>query len=123
MAMRAGLAAMELLTSSEFARLERLGDRVRQGIDGAYRQAGIPGGTTGLGSLIRLHVTSSRVQDYRSAFAGPEERARMDTLFKALLARGVLMAPNGLMALSTPMTETEADKIVSAVTQALSEIR
>lgn len=123
MTMRTGLTAMELLTPDEFARLDHLGDKVRQGIDAAFRQADLPGRTTGLGSLIRLHVTSGAVRDYRSAFAGPEERARMDALFKALLARGVLMAPNGLMALSTPMTEIEADQIMSAVADALSEIR
>jgi glutamate-1-semialdehyde 2,1-aminomutase len=122
MTMRAGLAAMELLTPHEFARLERLGDRVRQGIDAAFGQARLPGSTTGLGSLIRLHLTSGTVRDYRSVFAGPEERTRMDALFKALLARGVLMAPNGLMALSTPMTEADADRIVSAVADSLAAI-
>ena len=119
MTMRAGLTAMELLTPHEFARLEHLGEKVRQGINAAFRKSGISGGTTGLGSLIRLHLTSGSVRDYRSGFAGPEERMKMDSLFEALLARGVLMAPNGLMALSTPMSDVDADRIVSAVTDSL----
>jgi glutamate-1-semialdehyde 2,1-aminomutase len=123
MTMRTGLAAMELLTPAAFARLETLGERVRRGVDAAFTQAGLPGGTTGMGSLIRVHVTSGPVRDYRSTFAGPEERARMDALFKGLLARGVLMAPNGLMALSTPMGEAEADRIVSAVASVLATKR
>jgi glutamate-1-semialdehyde 2,1-aminomutase len=122
MTMRAGLAAMELLTGDEFARLDRLGDRVRQGIDEVFRAAGSAGGTTGCGSLVRVHVTSAAVRDYRSAFTGPEERRRMEALFRALLGRGILMAPNGLMALSTPMSEAEADCIVAAVADALRAI-
>ena len=89
----------------------------------ARAQVVMPGGNTGLGSLTRLHITSGTVRDYRSAFSGPEERRKMDMLFKSLLARGILMTPNSLMALSTSMTNAEADRIISGVSAALPETR
>jgi hypothetical protein len=43
-------------------------------------------------------------------------------LSRALLNRGVLAAGNGLMALSTPMTDADIDAIIDAASGALSEV-
>src|SRR3984957_12616887 len=64
--MRAGLVAMELLDEAAFARLDAIGAAVRSGIDQAFRQAGVPGGTVGLGSLLKVHFTDRPIRDYRS---------------------------------------------------------
>src|SRR3954466_7959829 len=66
--MRAGLAAMELLDEPAFAKLDVLGQRVRSGIDEAFRKAGVPGGTVGLGSLLKIHFADRPIRDYRSAY-------------------------------------------------------
>jgi len=39
-----------------------------------------------------------------------------------LLNRGVLAAGYGLMALSTPMTDRDVDKIVAAASESLAEV-
>src|ERR1019366_7060674 len=41
--MRAGLAAMELLDKAAFARLDVIGEAVRNGINDAFRNSGVPG--------------------------------------------------------------------------------
>ena len=117
--MRAGIAAMELLDPAAYQRLDQIGERVRAGIDEAFRRHGVAGGTVGLGSLLRLHFTDRPVRDYRSAYASPAEAARQDACFRRLIDEGVLMAPNGLMALSTPMTDDDVDMIVASVSAAL----
>jgi glutamate-1-semialdehyde 2,1-aminomutase len=117
--MAAGLAAMKLLSAAEFERLNGLGDRVRRDLKAAFRKAGVSGTVTGLGSLIRLHLHADKVHDYRSAFADPKARSRMDALFKALLAQGVLIGSNGLVALSTPMLKEDGEEFVAAVAKAL----
>ena len=105
--MRAGIAAMELLDDAAFARLDAMGEAVRAGIDAAFRRHGVPGRTVGLGSLLKIHFADRPVRDYRSAYLTEEEAQRQAVFNRALLNRGVLAAGNGLMALSTPMTDAD----------------
>jgi glutamate-1-semialdehyde 2,1-aminomutase len=120
--MRAGIAAMELLDEAAFARLDAMGQAVRSGIDAAFRRHNVPGRTVGLGSLLKVHFADRPVRDYRSAYPTEEEAARQAVFNRALLNRGVLAAGNGLMALSTPMTDADIDAIIDAASVALSEV-
>jgi glutamate-1-semialdehyde 2,1-aminomutase len=120
--MRAGLAAMELLDEPAFAKLDVLGQRVRSGIDEAFRKAGVPGGTVGLGSLLKIHFADRPIRDYRSAYLTEQESRRQAMFSRGLLNRGVLAASYGLMALSTPMTEEDAETIVAAASASLAEV-
>ena len=120
--MRAGLAAMELLDDATFARLDTIGDAVRSGINEAFRRNGVPGGTVGLGSLLKIHFTDRPVRDYRSAYPTEQETKRQTMFHRAMLNRGVLAAGYGLMALSTPMTDADVDAIVAAASSALAEV-
>src|ERR1700716_26223 len=61
--MRAGIAAMELLDKQEFARLETLGELLREGLRGAFSDAGLPGCVTGAGSLLRFYLVDREVVD------------------------------------------------------------
>src|SRR5204862_7963417 len=94
---------------------------VRSGIDAAFRRHNIPGRTVGLGSLLKVHFADRPVRDYRSAYPTEEEANRQAVFNRALLNRGVLAAGNGLMALSTPMTDADIDAIIAAVSGALSD--
>jgi len=120
--MRAGLASMQLLDEAAFAHLDRLGERVRDGIDAAFARAGVPGGAVGMGSLLKVHFKDGPVRDYRSAYQTPEESSRLAAFVRGLLNNGVIAASYGLMALSTPMTDAEADEIVAAAESALRDI-
>jgi glutamate-1-semialdehyde 2,1-aminomutase len=120
--MRAGLAAMELLDEAAFARLDTIGEAVRTGIDQAFRRSGVPGGTVGLGSLLKIHFTDRPIRDYRSAYPTGQEVRRQAVFNRGLLNRGVLAAGYGLMALSTPMTDADIDMIVAAASDALGEV-
>jgi glutamate-1-semialdehyde 2,1-aminomutase len=120
--MRAGLAAMELLDEAAFVRLDAIGSAVRSGIDEAFRKHGVPGGTVGLGSLLKVHFADHPVRDYRSAWLTDAETKRQSAFHRALINRGVLAAPNGLMALSTPMADVDIEAIVAAVSDALADV-
>ena len=120
--MRAGIAAMELLDDAAFARLDAMGEAVRAGIDDAFRRHGVPGGTVGLGSLLKIHFADRPVRDYRSAYLTEEEARRQAVFNRGLLNRGVLAAGYGLMALSTPMTDADIDAIIDAASGALAEV-
>jgi len=120
--MRAGLAAMRALTPESFARLDRLGDLLREGIAAALARHGLAGQCVGLGSLFKVHFTALPVTDYRSVYSGPAERKKLDAFHKGLIDRGVLSASYGLFALSTPMTEDDAAAILAAVDGTLAAI-
>jgi glutamate-1-semialdehyde 2,1-aminomutase len=120
--MRAGIAAMELLDELTFARLDAMGEAVRAGIDAAFRRHNLPGRAVGLGSLLKIHFADRPIRDYRSAYPTDEEAKRQAVFGRALLNRGVLAAGNGLMALSTPMTDADIDAIIEGASGALSEV-
>ncbi|WP_375305234.1 aspartate aminotransferase family protein [Bradyrhizobium sp. A11] len=120
--MRAGLAAMELLDEAAFARLDTIGQAVRDGIDAAFRKTGVPGGTVGLGSLLKIHFTDRRIRDYRSAYLTEAEAKRQAVFNAGLLNRGISAANYGLMALSLPMTDADVDAIVAAASASLQEV-
>lgn len=85
--MRAGLAALRLLDEPEIERLNELGERLLAGL----REAGVE--AVGRGSLLQLGT-------------GQESWWR---LYKA----GVLVAPVGLAAVSTPMDESIVDEVLA----------
>ena len=120
--MRAGLAAMQLLDEAAFTRLNVIGEAVREGVNEAFRRRGVPGGTVGLGSLLKIHFADRPIRDYRSAYMTEQETKRQAVFNLGLLNRGVLAASYGLMALSTPMTDADVDTIVAAASDALAEV-
>jgi glutamate-1-semialdehyde 2,1-aminomutase len=110
--MAAGLAAMRLLTPDAYARLADLGAKLRASLEDCFKQAGVPGRVTGLGSLFRLHPMDRELSDYRSTRATPAEAERLVRLVRRLLEHGVLMSVTGLGCLSTPMGDAELEGLV-----------
>lgn len=117
--MVAGTAAMALLTPEEFERLNALGERARAGVRKAFADAGVDGQVTGAGSLMRLHMTSVPLVDYRSARATQAQSAALAGVIDFMQAKGVLLAETGLCALSTAMGEAEVDSFVEIFAAAL----
>jgi glutamate-1-semialdehyde 2,1-aminomutase len=92
--MRAGLAALELLTPAEIERINRLGDRLRHEL---VRQGWH---VTGSGSLLRIHSADPATTWWR------------------LYEQGVLIAANGLAATSTAMDDAAVDEAIEAFARA-----
>jgi glutamate-1-semialdehyde 2,1-aminomutase len=122
MTMVAGLRTMQLLDASAFEKLDRLGSRMRSGFDEAFQRARIEGRTTGMGSLLKIHFTARAIRDYQTATPDPAAAHCMTQLMTGLLNEGVLIAPNGLLALSTPMSDADIDEVIQAFERALSKV-
>jgi glutamate-1-semialdehyde 2,1-aminomutase len=86
--MRAGLAALELLTPAEIARINALGDRLRAGL------AALGHTVHGRGSLTRVIAA--------------DEDAGWWRLYRA----GVLIGRHGLLCVSTPMDDAVIDEVL-----------
>lgn len=115
MTMATGAAALELLTPQAFHTLAGLGARVRTAAENAFRAAGLDAQVTGEGSLLRLHLTSRPLRNYRDCYPSPTEKLRQVALYKGLLDHGILVAPNGLIAISTMTTESDVVAFESAL--------
>jgi glutamate-1-semialdehyde 2,1-aminomutase len=88
--MRAGRAALDALDVDAIARISLLGERLRTGL----RELGYT--VAGRGSLLKVHAPD------------PTE------LWWRLYRSGVLIAPGGLLCVSTPMDETVIDRALAA---------
>jgi glutamate-1-semialdehyde 2,1-aminomutase len=112
--------SLELLTRDEIARINQLGDRLRQGLRTALTSTGVVGQVTGMGSLTAVHFTDAEVHDFRSA--GRSKKDLLHCLHLSLLKRGILAAPRGDFCISTPMREREIDITTQVLRSALEEI-
>jgi len=76
---------------------------------------------TGTGSLIQIHFTQSKVNDWRSAATASVE---LRTIFHMLLMEnGIFAATRAFFNISTPMGQTEVAKLIDAARDALIEMR
>jgi glutamate-1-semialdehyde 2,1-aminomutase len=110
--MAAGIAGLGLLSAGEIDRLNRLGDRLRGGMQALFDVSPIPARVTGVGSLLNLHFTDAEIADYRHAAA--VDRDLTAAFHLALLQQGVFTASRGMMALSLPMTDAESGETLEA---------
>ncbi len=124
MTMAAGAAAVASLSRSDHARLNELGDRLRAGFDRAFEREGIPGQTTGLGSLVSPLLTRRPVRGPREVLDAMSAAGHVSRyLHLGLLRRGVFSSPRGLFCISTPMGGAEIDHAIDAFGDTLAELR
>jgi glutamate-1-semialdehyde 2,1-aminomutase len=122
--MAAGLAAMSLYTPAEADRINSLGDMLRDGFEQAFQQSGIRGQAAGFGSLVNLHLTDKTLHDSRDALEGMLGAGHIGRLLHlCMLKRGVGSASRLMYCISTPMTETEINMAITALSESLSELR
>jgi glutamate-1-semialdehyde 2,1-aminomutase len=108
LAMSAGIASLDLLAAPGFyealdGRAKRLGD----GIDAALRDTGTPATAVRVGSLLTLFFSREAVTDY--AAAKKCYNKRFAQFFRAMLERGIFIAPSQFEALFVSAAHTEAD--------------
>jgi glutamate-1-semialdehyde 2,1-aminomutase len=111
----AGLATLRELTPDTHVRLADLGDRLRAGLGRAIAERGLDANVVGIASLFQVVPGSTLV--------GAEELTASQALFLGLLLDGFHVAPRGMGAISTPMTESDIDAFVEAAVDRLASMR
>jgi len=112
--MAAGLAGLtQVLTPAALDALNQRGEQLRARLNAVFALHGADMQFTGLGSVMQLHATA---RPLRSAadLAGTDDRVKA-LLFFDLLERGVFLARRGLVALSLPFGDAQADEFVAAL--------
>ena len=118
--MVAGATTLELLTPAVIDQLNRRAEELRQDIEDAFAQVGIPVQITGLGSLFAMHLTRNPVRSYRDTLSGDEELRHR--LFLGLFNEGILIDPRGVGTLSTALGDPELAQFSTALRRVLSRV-
>jgi glutamate-1-semialdehyde 2,1-aminomutase len=113
LSMAAGVAALaELAARPPYERIDRLAQRLAEGLQDAARAAGVPVQANRAGSMLTVFFTAHRVERFDHAKAGRTDRfARWAN---ALRGEGVLVPPSPYEALfvSAAHTEAQIDRVV-----------
>jgi glutamate-1-semialdehyde 2,1-aminomutase len=120
--MVAGHAAMALMTPDEFARLDRLGERMRAGLAECLKLAGHDGQVKGQGSLCLLSLCDRPILGYRDLAYAARFAEAQAAVHRDLLNHGVFTSPPLLFTLSTAMGEAEVDVALEQVLAALKRL-
>lgn len=108
-AMRAGITQLTILKNEPqiYERINSLGERLRNGLRGVLKKAGLPYTVNGVGSLSCLYFADQPVYDYTSAKASDTEK--FADYFRFMLDRGNYIGPSQFEAVFISGSHTEAD--------------
>lgn len=120
LAVAAGLAQLTLLDARKetlYDDLHRKMHRLANAAKAAAARAGVPLQINRLGSMMTLFFTDTKVIDFTSAKTA--DTARYGAFFRALIERGVYLAPSQFEA--TFVSTAHTDSVLEETTQAVSE--
>ena len=121
--MTAGLAAMECFGREEVANLNRLGEVARRQIGEAIRRAGLPACVTGSGSIFRIHMKAKPPRNYRESYVTAAESRLVRALLDHALDEGIILINTCSGTLSTPMGQTEIDRLTEVMQSGFRKIK
>ena len=124
MVMSAGLSALNALDQPAIDRINSLGEQLKSGFQNAFKEAGIRGQVTGIGSLNQVHWCGDPPQNARDAGRAMADAGQLPGLLHLeLINRGIYSAKRGMFIISTPMSEVEIEKTVAAFAGALDMLK
>lgn len=121
-AVHAGLKTLEILERDDpYPELERITERLCRGLEDAARKAGVPLRVQRCGSMFTAYFSGRPVRDYQSALSS--DTRRFGAFFRAMLKRGIYLAPSQFEAcfVSRAHSEEVVDETLKAARQALAE--
>jgi glutamate-1-semialdehyde 2,1-aminomutase len=112
-AMAAGLPVLEALDEPAIERMNALGQALARGIQRIGREHNLPLTATHYGGIGRLHNSREQPDSARTSLALPKG-PRVD-IYRGLLERGVLIAPDGRFSICTASTAEQVDRFLAAL--------
>jgi len=122
--MSAGLPAMQAFNEDECNRINVLADKLRDGFNQAFAQAGILGNASGIGSLTNINFSEKPLTDSRDYLDGLLVSKHIGPLLHlGMLRHGVASASRLMFCTSTAMSDREIEKTVAALHATLDELK
>ena len=120
--MSAGIVGLrDIFTPDEAVRLNADGDALRERLQRAADERGVPFSATGCGSIIGLHWQAEPIR--RPADTAPTRPAARALSHLEMIRRGFYFARRGFMSLSLPLDAGDYDDLVDAFADFLDEHR
>jgi glutamate-1-semialdehyde 2,1-aminomutase len=122
LAMAAGVETLTLLQApGVYAELEAKGERLARGLHDAAVACGVPARVNRVGSMLTAFFTDGPVEDFASVKKA--DAARYGVFFRAMLKRGVSLAPSQFEAafVSLAHTTEDVDATIAAAQEALAD--
>ncbi len=123
LAMAAGIAALRLLDEENpYARLDTLGQKLRDTVLAAAKAKGVPVQVPQCGSMLSVFFTPTHVRDYATALTG--DARLFAKFFHACLAKGVYLPPSAYESwfLSTAHEGPAIDRACEVMSEAIQEL-
>jgi glutamate-1-semialdehyde 2,1-aminomutase len=120
LAMSAGIASLELLSAPGFYEsLETRSKRLGDGISATLRESGVSANADRAGSLLTLFFSGEPIRNYGDAKKC--DTRRFASFFRAMLDRGIFLAPSQFEALfvSSAHTDADIDRTIAACQESL----
>ena len=118
----AGIAGLKEMTKEALDRINSLGDSLAEGLQRVLADLKIKAQLTGYGSIRQIHFTPEPVT-HAAVSLITQDRDISRLFHLAILNRDIFAAKRGAYHVSTPMTQTEIGKAVTATADALSELK
>jgi glutamate-1-semialdehyde 2,1-aminomutase len=117
----AGIVSLSTLTPEEIMRVNRMGERMANGIRKVFADLNINCQVNNKGSLMNIHFTDQEVVDARSAYTVNADILHLYHM--ACLVKGLFMPKRGFMCISLPMADKEVDTGVDIIGEVMRELR
>ena len=113
--MAAGVVSVKELTAGRIAHMEALAEKLKAGLVHGAAEAGLPLSINHVGSIMNLFFSEQATTTY-----GERNDQELTARFHlAALNHGLFIAPRGLIALSTVMTEALIDEVLERAVLAM----
>ncbi len=116
--MTAGAVAVRELTAQKIASMGDLCENLRHGLEQAARKAGLPMVISHYGSVMNLYFTAAMPE---SAMARDDNDV-LERFHLAAMNQGLFLAPRGMIAMSTIMTQDTVAEILERADAAFAEV-
>lgn len=118
--MAAGIATMEQLTAPVYARLNAMGDRLRDRLQALGDRYRVPISVSGIGSMFKIHFSEAPVRCYRDTLRS--SGLMHAALFLFGLNRDVFLSEGGRCCLSVPIGDAELATYLGVVEDFLASL-
>lgn len=116
-----GIATLDKYDAAAVERLNALGDSLRDTLNALFRRHSFPACVTGLSSLFNFHFQPTPPSCYRDTFRNNKDVHK--ALFLWLHNNDVQIVPRGMGCLSTPMSSSDVEQLVSLVEAFIKRVR
>ncbi|HVR28446.1 MAG TPA: aminotransferase class III-fold pyridoxal phosphate-dependent enzyme [Thermoanaerobaculia bacterium] len=124
--MAAGAVSVRELTAERIARIDRLAERLEQGLGRAAERCGLPAKVRRVGSLVAFQAVRPGPEAAAAPPAGISIVPADPTpaiFHLAALNHGLLLAPRGMMAVATVLDEAAIDEAIERAAAAMADVQ